>query len=216
MEEVFEYRLGLRRRTTWLVMIGIAALIGYALQDQTPLVMGLIWGLTAVMTVWFLSRNPVAGVRVDEKYLTLAAWRDPKMVLLTDIAHLRMTHWTDDSDLILVYKDGVEEFISGGDLPSIQRFSEVMADKGAAIKDPLPPGQTETVAAPPLRLQPEPAFQPAPVQPQDRSRRRANDNKADPRGTVTDPDHAEADTIDYVEEWIDVAERLKSRRKRGN
>lgn len=224
MEEVYEYRLGVRRHISWFAALGIAMLIGYATQGQTPMVLGAVWGLTAVMIIWFLSRLPVAGVRVDDRFVTLSAWRDPKMVPISDIAHFRMTHWTDDSDLILVYKNGAEEFVSAGDLPSVQLFSEVMADRGVAIKDPLPEGVVSK--APPPEPTPEPSpepellgleaiptSEPAQVEPQDRRRRRKHDHKTDPRGAVADADHAEPDPVDYVEEWVEVAERVKRRRQ---
>lgn len=221
MEEVYEYRLGVRHRISWFAALGIAMLIGYATQGQSPLILGAVWGLTAVMIIWFLSRIPVAGVRVDERYVTLAAWRDPKMVPISDIAHFRMTHWTDDSDLILVYKNGAEEFVSSGDLPSVQLFSEVMADRGVAIKDPLPEGEakpaanlpTPPAAEVPLSLEAIPTSEPAQVEPQDRRRRRKHDHKTEPGRAVADTDHAEADPVDYIEEWVDVAERVKRRRQ---
>ncbi len=137
MDEIYEYRLGFGRRLEWLAAIAAAALLSFAIDNQSPLILGAVWGLCASMIVWFLSQNKVAGIRVDETHLTLAAWRDPKEVPLANIDHFRMTHWTDDSDVVLVYRDGTEEELSASDLPGIQEFSEVMADRGIPVKDPL-------------------------------------------------------------------------------
>ena len=119
------------------------------------------------------------------------------------------------ADILSVAEPGfVDEYITlGRDMSPRQ-----VTLRGIAIKDPLPEDAT-TVAptAPELpkqsSLQPEPTVEPTPVQPQDRRRREKHDHKAEPGGTVADPDHTEADTVDYVEEWIDVAERLKRRRQ---
>lgn len=136
MLEDFEYRLGGRNRTTWLASIALAALIGFIYQNQTPTIFITTVGLAAILILWLLTRNEVAGIRVDHQSIVLAAWRDPKPVPFSEIDHLRMSHWTDDCGLTLVYKNGDEEDIPSGDLPSIQLLSEVLADRGIAIKDP--------------------------------------------------------------------------------
>lgn len=137
MEDVYEYKLGVRGSAPWLSAIAISLLLGLALQDQTPKVLGAIWGLVTFMIIWFLSRHQVAGVRVDRRHLTLAAWRDPIHIPLVEIDHIRMTDWTDDSDLIVVRTTGHQDYVPSGDLPSIQLFSEVMAERGISIKDPV-------------------------------------------------------------------------------
>lgn len=127
MENVYEYRMGIGHRLTWLAAIAVAALLAFAMDNQDPLILGTVWGLCAAIIIWFLSRSLVAGIRVDDRYFTLTAWRDPKPVPLEDIDYLCMTHWTENSDVMLVYADGTEQHIPAGDLPDIQLSSEVMA-----------------------------------------------------------------------------------------
>jgi hypothetical protein len=136
MELDYEYRLGGRSRSSWLAAIALVGLIVFTAENQSSSIFITTVGLCAILIIWLLTRNEIAGIRVDHQYLTLAAWRDPKAVPLSDIAYLRMADWTDDSALTLVYKNGDEEEIPSGDLPSIQLLSEILADRGVLIKDP--------------------------------------------------------------------------------
>lgn len=136
MDEVYEYRMGGRSRTSWLAAIAIAALISFSAQNQSPLIFGTIWGLAIVMIAWLLTRKPMAGIQIDQIFLTLSAWHNPRQIPLTDIAHLRMNNWSDDHGVSIVYHDGTEEVVPSGDLPPIQRLSEEMADRGIEIRDP--------------------------------------------------------------------------------
>ena len=137
MNDVYEYRMGGRSRTSWLAAIAVAALISMSVEYQTPATYGAIWGLAIVMIAWLLIRSPMAGIQIDDQYLTVSAWHKPRQIPLSEIAHLRMSHWTDDCGVTIVYHDGSEEEVPSGDLPSIQRLSEEMADRGIEIKDPI-------------------------------------------------------------------------------
>ena len=86
-----------------------------------------------------LIKAPTAGIRVDAETLTLAAWRKPREVPLQDIDRLEVLHWTDESDVKLVYKDGKEEIIPFGDLPDMNTFTTVMMDFGVRLREPVTP-----------------------------------------------------------------------------
>jgi hypothetical protein len=136
MNEPYEYRLAGRRRNVWLAAAMIVFLIGITSRYQSPQILGVIWCLAAVMLGWMMMGNPIAGMRVDDHTLTLSAWRKPREIPLSDIDHIRVKHWTEESDVFIVYRDGTEEEISCGDLPRIPILEEVMAERGIIVRDP--------------------------------------------------------------------------------
>lgn len=92
--------------------------------------------LTGVMIGWMLMMGPVRGIRVDHETLTLDAWRSPRVISLSDIAYLRALHWTENSEVTIVYKDGTEESTHPRDLPDINTLAREMMARGVKVKDP--------------------------------------------------------------------------------
>ena len=158
MNEVYEYRRSARRPAVWLAAAFVAFLVGKALVEPTPVVVTLLWGGAGAMLGWMLLANPIAGIRVDDDHLTLSAWRRPRQIPLADIDYLRMTHWTDDSHVTIVYKDGREEGTFAGDMPPASTLAHVMAERGIPVLDPAltpsddSPGPASATPVPALRL----------------------------------------------------------------
>ncbi|MEM9787213.1 MAG: hypothetical protein AAF801_11975 [Pseudomonadota bacterium] len=95
----------------------------------------LVWAVGAVTLCWMMLPKPVAGIRVDNDYLVLSAWRNPRPIRLDDIAYLRATEASAETDIAIVYKDGTEEGAFAGDMPDIEILVEVMAQRGIAVRD---------------------------------------------------------------------------------
>jgi len=136
MENVYEYKMRPNRKVTWFAAACIGFLFGFGLLTSDPKILGLVWGLIAVCFIWLLMKSPTAGIRVDENALTLSAWRTPRVVPLDAIQHLEIQHWTDESDVKIVFHDGNEEMIPFGDLPDMTTFSDVMIDFGVRLMEP--------------------------------------------------------------------------------
>lgn len=135
MNEVYEYR---RAPNLWVIRLSIitAALlvVVIALTGAQHLTI-LVWGLGAASLYWMLLPHPVSGIRIDDTYLVLAAWRNPRAIRLDDIAYLRVTEVSAECSVTVVYKDGREEGTFAGDLPEIEELSEVMAERGIPLRD---------------------------------------------------------------------------------
>ena len=136
MDYVYEYKKRPNRKVTWFAACCIGFLFGFGLLTSDPKILGLVWGLIAVCFLWLLMKSPTAGIRVDEESLTLSAWREPREVPLSKIDHLEIQHWTEDSDVKLVYRDGEEEMIPFGDLPDMNTLSSIMGDFGVRMMEP--------------------------------------------------------------------------------
>lgn len=136
MENVYEYKMRPNRKVTWFAAACIGFLLGYGYLTSDPRIMAVVWALIAMCLVWLLMKSPTAGIRVDENELTLSAWRTPRAIPLADIDHLQVQHWTDASDVKLIYRDGSEEMIPFGDLPDMDTFSNVMFDVGIKVLEP--------------------------------------------------------------------------------
>lgn len=135
MNEVFEYRRAPNRGVIWLCAIMIVVLIGIVSLGNARNLIWLIWALGAVLIFWMLLPKPVAGIRVDDDHLILGAWRRPRFIALDDIAYLRATSVSADSDVTIVYKDGREEGAFAGDMPDIETLAYVMAIRGVPVRD---------------------------------------------------------------------------------
>lgn len=136
MENVYEYKMRPNRKVTWFAAACIGFLLGYGYLTSDPRILAVVWALIAMCLVWLLMKSPTAGIRVDEQALTLSAWRNPRPVPLDEIEYLEVQHWTEDSDVKLVLRDGTEEMIPFGDLPDMTTFSAVMVDFGIRLLDP--------------------------------------------------------------------------------
>ena len=136
MHEVYEYRLSSRRSAIWLAAALVAFSLGYAVVNSAPAILTVICATGGVLLGWMLMANPMSGIRVDHETLVLNAWRRPREIPLSEIAYLRMTHWTDDSTVSIVYKDGREEGTNYADMPPPNTLAAVMAARGIPVYDP--------------------------------------------------------------------------------
>ncbi|WP_342076328.1 hypothetical protein [Yoonia sp. SS1-5] len=135
MNEVYEYR---RAPNPWVIrLFGIALVLLTTLVvlTQAHHLMSVIWGLTAVLVVCMLLPKPISGIRIDDDYLVLAAWRKPRPIPLDRIAYLLVTDVSAESRITIVYKDGQQEATFAGDMPDIDELSEVMAERGIPLRD---------------------------------------------------------------------------------
>ncbi|MDX8351107.1 hypothetical protein [Cognatiyoonia sp. IB215182] len=135
MNEDYEYRRAPNRGVIWLAATAVILLIVATTLTGSDELSLMVWALGAMTLCWMLLPKPVAGIRVDDEYLVLSAWREPRPIRLDDIAYLRMTEASAETYLAIVYKDGTEEGVFAGDLPDIDILAEVMAARGIAVRD---------------------------------------------------------------------------------
>ncbi|MEL6681623.1 MAG: hypothetical protein AAFQ09_03145 [Pseudomonadota bacterium] len=95
----------------------------------------LVWAIGAATLCWMMLPKPVAGIRVDDTHLILSAWRLPRAIRLDDIAYLRATEASAETNIAIVYKNGSEEGVFAGDLPEMDILVDVMAQRGIAVRD---------------------------------------------------------------------------------
>lgn len=135
MNDVYEYR---RAPNPWVIRLfamAIVILIGIVALTGARHLMTLVWILGAATFTWMLLPKPISGIQVDQDYLVLGAWRNPRAIPLDDIAYLRVTELSAECTVTIVYKDGREEGTFAGDMPDITTLSEVMAERGIPLRD---------------------------------------------------------------------------------
>lgn len=135
MNEVYEFRRSPNRGVIWLSAVTIAVLVSVVGYSGSGHLIWLIWALGALLILWMVLPKPVSGIRIDDNHLILAAWRQPRLIALDDIAYLRATTVSADSNVTIVYKDGREEGAFAGDMPDIETLSYVMAIRGVPVRD---------------------------------------------------------------------------------
>ncbi|PUB10723.1 hypothetical protein [Yoonia sediminilitoris] len=135
MNEVYEYRRAPNLWVMRLSVVSLALLIMVIALTGAHHLTALAWGLGAATLYWMLLPHPVSGIRVDDNYLVLAAWRRPRAIPLDNIAYLRITEVSAECTVTIVYKDGREEGTFAGDLPSIEALSDVMAERGIPLRE---------------------------------------------------------------------------------
>ena len=113
----------------------MAFLLGLITVYRDPAIITLIFALSAVLIGWMMIANPITGIRIDNEALTLNAWRRPREIPLHEIDHLRVTDWTDECDIVIVYRDGREEGTHAADMPDPDTLAEVMALHGIPVRD---------------------------------------------------------------------------------
>lgn len=136
MTEDFEYRQSGRGPLVWISAAVVVFWLTYGIANDAPNVIVAVWCMAAAIIGWLLMLNPVRGIRIDQENLILNAWRKPKVIPLADIAFLRAKHWTDDSDVVIVYNDGTEESTHPRDMPDLNTLALVMSQRGVKVKDP--------------------------------------------------------------------------------
>ncbi len=135
MNEVYEFRRAPSRWLIRLFVLAIVVLTTVVLLTGADHLLTLIFALAAATFCWMLLPKHIAGIRIDQDYLTLGAWRRPRQIPLDDIAYLRVTELSAECTVTIVYKDGREEGTFAGDLPDIDVLSEVMAMRGIPLRD---------------------------------------------------------------------------------
>jgi len=135
MSDVYEYRRAPSKGVIWLAaLVVVLLMVMIVVNEQYQLVwLACVFGSLTVAWMWL--PKPVSGIRVDDDYLVLSAWRTPKFVPLDDIAYLRATQISLETDVAIVYKDGRQEGIFAGDLPDIDTLVNVMALRGIPVRD---------------------------------------------------------------------------------
>ncbi len=135
MNDVYEYRRAPNRWVVWLSAAAVILLIVAASLTGSDELALLGWAGGALTLFWMMAPKRVAGIRVDDDYLVLSAWRNPRPIRLDDIAYMRVTEASAETDIAIVYKDGSEEGTFIGDMPDIETLVEVMAKRGIAVRD---------------------------------------------------------------------------------
>lgn len=135
MNEIYEYRVAPNPWAIRIAMIAIMMLvITVSFSDRANL-RYLIWSLGAVTVVWMLLPRPISGIRIDDTFLILGAWRSPRLIRLDDIAYLIVTEVSAESRISVVYRDGRIEATFAGDMPDIDTLSEVLAVRGIPLRE---------------------------------------------------------------------------------
>lgn len=136
MLQVYEFRQSGRRSTVGLTAGVTAICMTYGIVTEVSQVLLLAFCLTGVIIGWMLMMGPVRGIRIDQQHLVLNAWRKPKLIPLADIDFVRALHWTETSEVTIVYRDGTEESTNPRDLPDINTLAREMMARRVKVKDP--------------------------------------------------------------------------------
>ena len=135
MNEVYEYRQAPSKGAIWLAVIAVLTLLTAIVVNGASHLIWLVWVLGGITFAWMMMPKPVSGIRVDDDYLVLSAWRKPRNISLDDIAYLRVTKVSMETNIAIVYRDGAQEAIFAGDLPDIDTLVVVMAQRGIPVRD---------------------------------------------------------------------------------
>jgi hypothetical protein len=134
MDEIFEHRVAPGKGAIWLAAFGVVLLMLAILISQAYHLMPLVWATAAVTIAWMIFPKPVYGIKIDGEYFVLSAWRKPRYIKLDDIAYLRASNTSDETNISIVYKSGDEEPIFAGDLPDVDVLVVVMAQHGVPVR----------------------------------------------------------------------------------
>ena len=135
MSNIFEYRRAPGKITIWLAALGVVMLLLVVVMTEADHLEWMVWTAGAVTIAWMLMPKPVYGIKIDDEYLVLSAWRKPKYVRLSDIAYLRATNVSEETNIAIVYTNGDEEGIFAADLPDVDTLVAVMAEHGIPVRD---------------------------------------------------------------------------------
>jgi hypothetical protein len=135
MNQVYEYRQTPSKGAIWLAIIGVMLLLAAVVINSAEHLMWLVWVSGGVTLAWMIVPKPISGIRIDDDYLVLSAWRNPKPLPLDSIAYLRAVDGNDENPVTIFFKDGSQEGIFAGDLPDIDTLISVMAERGIPVRD---------------------------------------------------------------------------------
>lgn len=134
MNEVFEYRRAPSKGVIWLA-VGLVVVLMTALAltgTRELVVLVCVFGLVAIC--WMVLPRSVAGIQVDDDFLVLSAWQNPKKIALDDIAYMRALHDNVETEVEIVYKDGSIENTLAGDMPALEILAVIMAARGVPLR----------------------------------------------------------------------------------
>ena len=135
MSDVYEYRRAPNKGPVWLALIGVILLLVAVIQFEVLELQWLVWVVAAITISWMMLPRPVSGIRIDRDHLILSAWRKPRPIALDDIAHLRVDDSGLETIVMIVYRNGEEEQVFGGDLPDIDTLIAVLAERGIPVRE---------------------------------------------------------------------------------
>ena len=135
MNDVYEYRHAPGKGAIWLAAFGVVMLLMAVLLAEASHLMPLVWVASAVTLAWMVVPKPVYGIKIDTEFLVLSAWRKPRFVRLEDIAYLRASNISDETNIAIVFKNGQEEGVFAADLPDVDTLVYVMAEHSIPVRD---------------------------------------------------------------------------------
>jgi hypothetical protein len=135
MEDEYEYRRAPSKGAFWLAVMGVIVLLLFILYTDAFHLMWLVWVFAAFTVAWMLSPKTIYGIKIDADYLVLAAWRNPRYILLKDIAYLRGSDISEETKIAIVFKSGEEEGIFDADLPDVDTLVTELGERGVPVRD---------------------------------------------------------------------------------
>ena len=141
MNEVYEYRRARGKGLIWLSGISVVILLAAISVADAPDLIWLVWALGMLTLALMLVPRPVTGIRVDDTYLVLSAWHQPRAVALDKIAFLRATPGDPETAAIIICTDGTEEKMLSRDMPDLVTLVAVMAVRGIPVRGIYTDGQ---------------------------------------------------------------------------
>ena len=137
MDEVYEFRRAPGRGLFVVVTLCVAGLaLAVYMTNSTHFLWVVGMGCALTLALMIMPR-PVYGIKVNEDFLILSAWRRPRKIPLDQISHLQATNVSDETRFAVVYKDGEYEAIFSLDLPDDETLVEIMAERGIPVRSAL-------------------------------------------------------------------------------
>jgi len=135
MNNDYEFRRAPGKSAIWLSALGVVMLFGVVMIMDADHLTWVAWTAATVTLAWMFLPKPIYGIKIDDEYLVLAAWRKPKYVRLEEIAYLRATDVSDETNIAIVYRSGDEEGIFAADLPDVDTLVAVLGERGVPVRD---------------------------------------------------------------------------------
>lgn len=135
MNTVYEYRRTPGKTAIWLSALGVVTLFIVVVITDAYHLTWMVWTAGTVTVAWMLIPKPIYGIKIEGEYLVLAAWRKPRYVRLEEIAYLRATNVSEETNIAIVYTNQEEEGIFAADLPDVDTLVAVMAEHGVPVRD---------------------------------------------------------------------------------
>jgi hypothetical protein len=118
----YEYREPGRRPLTMLAFGFSIFMVWMAVQHDAPVIIFFIVVPCCAALLWMVVANPVSGLRLDSRTLTLSPWRKPEIIPLDSLERLEYTDWSEGSSLDVVLVSGEKIRVFSGDIPPIDEL----------------------------------------------------------------------------------------------